>query len=102
MSIKKWYGVKDLERRYGRMTLGMFLRAFREADEISQADFARTMGISRANLCDIEKGRKLVGLKRAAEIAKDLGVPQKVLIQLALQDTLRSAHLGYQIELKAS
>lgn len=102
MSIKKWHGVKDLERRYGRMTLGMFLRAFREADDISQADFARTMRISRANLCDIEKGRKLVGLKRAAEIAKDLGVPEKVLIQLVLQDTLRSAQLGYQIELKVS
>ena len=102
MNTKRWYGVKDLEKKYGRMTLGMFIRTFREADKISQANFARKMGLSRANLCDIEKGRKLVGLTRAADIAKDLGVPEKVLIQLAMQDTLRVSNLGYQIELKAS
>jgi DNA-binding XRE family transcriptional regulator len=33
------------------------------ADEIPQAELARRLGISRANLCDIEKGRRSVTVK---------------------------------------
>jgi transcriptional regulator with XRE-family HTH domain len=83
------------------MTFGAFIRAFRKADEISQSEFARRLGISRANLCDIEKNRKPVAPLRAARLARKLGVPESVLIQLALQDALRAAKLAYRVELKA-
>ncbi len=82
------------------MTVGMFIRAFRESDEISQIEYAKKLGISRANLCDIELGRKLISPERAAKIAKKLGVPDAVLIQLSIQDTLRAAKLHYKVELK--
>src|SRR5438046_2865125 len=98
MSTKKYYGIEDLEKKYGRMSLGKFLRSFRESDDISQVEFARKLKLSRANLCDIEKERKLVAPDRATKIAKVLGVPETVLIQLALQDQLRAAHLHYNIE----
>lgn len=58
------------------------------------------MGISRANLCDIEKGRKLVSLDRAVHIAKALGISEQYVIQLALQDQLRREKLPYEVELK--
>ena len=82
------------------MTVGTFLLAFREADGVSQVEFAKKLKISRANLCDLEKGRKNVSPGRATQIAKALGVPETVLIQLALQDTLRSANLNYVVEIK--
>lgn len=98
----KWYGLEDLERRLGLMTVGRFLKAFRECDEAAQAEYAKRLGISKANLCDIEKGRKLVGVERAAKFAKVLGVPTAVLVQLALQDQLRQAKLKLKVEVYAA
>ena len=102
MAIKRWYGVADPEKRYGAMTFGMFLRAFREADRLSQCDFARDLDLSKANLCDLEKGRKIPSPERAAKIAAKLGVGKDILIKLALQDALRLAKLNYKVELKAA
>jgi len=96
------YGEADLVEKFGKMTLGMFLVAFREADELSQAEFAKKLVLSRANLCDIEKGRKVPSPERAAKIAKKLGVPEKVLVQLSLQDMLKASHLHYRVELVAA
>ena len=99
---QKWFGLADLERRHGPMTVGRFLRAFRECDEVAQAEYAKRLGISKANLCDIEKGRKLVSVERAAKFAKVLGVPDAVLVQLALQDQLRQAKLKLKVEVHAA
>lgn len=97
---KKMHGAEDLEKRFGKMTLGMFLRAFREADDLSQTEFAAKLGLSRANLCDLEKDRKPISPDRAVKLAKKLGVPETVLIQLAIQDSLRVAKLHYLVRLK--
>jgi transcriptional regulator with XRE-family HTH domain len=102
MNTKKWYGIRDLEQRFGRMTLGMFISSFRESEELSQTEYAKKLGLSRANLCDLEKGRKLISPERAAKLAKKMGIPEKVLIQLAIQDSLHEAKLKYTVELKAA
>lgn len=102
MTTKKWYGLEDMEKKYGPMTLGRFVKAFRQSDEISQTAYAKKLGISRANLCDIEKGRKPVSLERAARIAKAIGVSEITLIQLALQDQLRREKLPYEVELRSA
>jgi transcriptional regulator with XRE-family HTH domain len=83
MSTKRFYDIKDLEKKYGPMTVGLFLRSFRESDELSQTDYAKRLRISRANLCDIEKGRKLVSPERAAKIAKILGEDGRVVVDPA-------------------
>lgn|SRR3989344_7501082 len=102
MSTKKWFGIDDLEKKHGPMTVGLFISAFREAENLSQAEYAKKLGLSRANLCDIEKGRKLVSLERAAKIAKRMGAPEAALIQLSLQDQLRDQKLAYKVELKSA
>lgn len=53
------------------------------AEGISQLDFSKKLKLSRAT-----------------QIVKILGVPETVLIQLALQDSLHSAKLNYVVELK--
>ena len=100
MNIKKWDGIEELERRFGRMTMAMFLKAFRESGGLSQTQYAKKMGLSRANLCDLEKGRKLISPERAAKLAKKIGVPEKVLVQISVQDSLHAAKLSYVVELK--
>jgi transcriptional regulator with XRE-family HTH domain len=98
----KYIGIESLEKKYGKMTVGMFIRSFREADELSQVEYAKKLGLSRANLNDIERGRKLISPERAAKFANKIGVPERVLIQLSIQDSLRVARLSYQVELKAT
>jgi transcriptional regulator with XRE-family HTH domain len=90
-----------LEKKYGRLTLGDLIKSTRECDEISQTDFAVKLKISRANLCDIEKGRKLVSPERAARFAKILKLPEPLFLKLAIEDLLKQANLKYQVELKA-
>ena len=102
MSIKRIYGIKDLEMKLGLMTVGMFVKSFREAEGLSQGNFARKLGLSQANLCDIERGRKIPSPERAARLAKLLGAGEITLVQLAIQDSLRKAKLNYSIQLKAA
>jgi transcriptional regulator with XRE-family HTH domain len=102
MTTKNMIGIESLEAKFGPMTIGLFLKAIRESDDISQVDFAKKLKISRANLCDLEKERKLVSPERAAKFARILKVPESALIRLALQDMLRAAHLNYQVQLKGA
>lgn len=100
MSIKKQYGLADLEKRLGPFSMAMLLRSFRTSQEISQIDFAKKLKISKANLCDIEKGRKLVSLERAARFAKLLKDSEMLYVKTAMDDQLRAAHLKYEVFIK--
>jgi transcriptional regulator with XRE-family HTH domain len=102
MNTKKWHGIGDLEKSHGNLTLGRLLKAYRDADSLSQTSFAKRLGLSSANLCDIERGRKFPTAMRAAKIAKKLGVSEALLIKLALQDSLRANNLRYSVELKVA
>ncbi len=102
MPTKRTYDIKSLERRFGPMTLGMFVRAMRESEGVSQSTFARKLKISRANLCDIEKERKNISASRAEKIAKILDVPEHLLVQLAIQDTLKNENLNYIVKVRAA
>lgn len=96
----KQFCIKDLEKKYGRLTLGRFLVSWRLCEEITQRAFAKTLGISPANLCDIERGRKGVSLTKATEFAKRIGVSPVLLIHLAIQDEIESSGLNYTVEVK--
>jgi len=97
---KKNYPLRDLERKHGPLSLGRFISAWRLTEELSQKEFAKQLGISAANLCDIEKGRKGVSVEKAVEIAEATGYPATILVQLSLQDQLRASGLSYSVEVK--
>ncbi len=93
----KEYGTKEMEKDYGAMTFGRAIWAHRKCEDISQKEFAVSLGISPQSLCDIEKGRKIPTPGRAAKIAKLIKHPEKYWIQLALQDTLNRENLNYKV-----
>ena len=101
-SAKRHYDLRDLEKGSGPMTVGLLLKAFRECDELSQVEFAQKLGISRANLCDIEKGRTMVSLERAARFAKILGVTEAGVVIMAIHDQLRSAKIKVKLDIRAA
>ena len=82
------------------MMIGSFLRAWRLSEELSQKEFAKKLGLSPANICDIEKGRKGVSAERAEEIALILDYSPTVLVRLAIEGQLHAAGLKYKVELK--
>jgi transcriptional regulator with XRE-family HTH domain len=78
------------------------LEAMRQAEEMSQVDFARKLGISKQQLCDIEKRRKSVSPQRAAKFAKILGHSEKSFVALALQDILNQNGLKLTVSVEAA
>jgi transcriptional regulator with XRE-family HTH domain len=96
--LKARYGAKSLEKRLGGMTFGSFLFSWRESLGTTQVAFAKELGISASNLCDIEKGRQLVSAKKAAEIAKLIGYSETVLVELAINEQLAADGLKLRVK----
>lgn len=89
-----------LDRAAGAsLSLGDALWALRRTDGQSLEAFAVRLDLSRAHLCDIEKGRKAVSPDRAARFARRLGQSELVFVELALQDQLVAARLAYRVKL---
>jgi len=84
----------------GPMTFGGLLHSLRLCEEASQIDFADKLGISRSQLCDIEKGRKLVSPKKAIEYARILKNSEILFVQTALQDQLNQVCKPYVVKLE--
>jgi plasmid maintenance system antidote protein VapI len=61
------------------------VEGLRVGDDLTQAAFARSLGVSRQYLCDVEEGRRLVSPDQAARFARAFGHPPNVLVELALQ-----------------
>jgi len=91
--------LKSIEMITGaKLTLGKLIWAIRQSDDISQIDFAEKLQVTKQHLCDIERGRKAVSPKLAAEYAKILGYSKEQFIRLALQDLVDRQGLNVEVE----
>ena|SRR3990167_9625586 len=88
-----------LDKLLGRSTLGKTIAAIRQSDEISQSDFAKKLRVSQSYLCDLEKNRKVISPKKAAEFARILDHSEVLFVTLAIDDMLSRQGLHYRIEL---
>jgi len=90
----------ELEKMYGKLTFGEELKALREVEGKTQVEFAKKLGFSVQNLCDIEKNRRIPSPTRASSIAEKLNLPEKAMIELALRDSLESEGFNYTVNLE--
>lgn len=98
MSIKKSSTRKFLEKLTGGpVTLGKLLEAIRLGEEVTQAEFAKRLKISRSHLNDIEKGNKSVSPERAARFARALDHSEERFVELALQSLVDEAGLNLKV-----
>ena len=104
MSTRKLSGARRYlaQLRGGPLSFGDMIESLREADDLSQSDLARKLKISRAQLCDIENGRRIVVPKRAAQFAKAMGYSVDQFVAVALEDQLRRAGLPRKVTLNAA
>ena len=101
MNTKKFESYSDeLRKQYGRITFGRFLVSWRASEGLSQVEFSKKLGLSAANLCDLEQRRRIPSPARAKKIAKKLGLPEKGLVTIALEDALEKDGLKYTVELR--
>ena len=94
--------MKFLEGLIGKLTFGGLIEAMRQAEEMSQVEFAKKLGISKQHLCDIEKGRKFVSPERAAKFARILGHSERSFVALALQDIINQGGLKLKVNVEAA
>ena len=97
---KKSKAIKFFEKiTGGPLTMAKILNSIRLGEEMNQIEFAKLLGISKSNLCDIEKGRRFISPEMAAGFAEKLGDSKEQFIRIALQDQLHRAGLHYNVEI---
>ena len=79
------------------LSLGGFLRAHREGEEMSQTMFAAYLGVSKQRLCDMESNRSNVSIKLCKKLAKKLDVPAEWLVKLSLQQQLKDEGINLKV-----
>jgi DNA-binding XRE family transcriptional regulator len=90
MNIDRKFKSK-LDAESGPLSFAVFMRSARTSMDLTQEEFGKKLGISRANVCDIEKGRHLVSTELAVKVARKAGLPEKLALQACLQDQVRKA-----------
>ena len=100
MTTKKTLKAKNAIRKItGPISFGEMINSFRLAQEYSQVEMAKRLGISKQDLCNIEKGRKLVSVERARAFALALEMPAKTFAKYVLQDQLNCAGIKGIVEI---
>lgn len=84
----------------GPLTFGNLMEAIRLGEGLSQAKFARQLGMSRSFLCDMKNRRKSVSLTRATFVARTLGYSEKQFVRLALQELVDEAGLKLVVKVE--
>lgn len=101
MNTKDYVRATDaIKKLLGTVKFGTMLNAIRVTDEFTQVQYAKKLKISRQELCNIEKNRKVVSVERAVEFAKKLGYSPKVFAKYALQDQLDRAGIKGEVIIK--
>ena len=87
-----------LEKRFGPLTFALFMRAARTMMDLTQEEMGKKLGISRANVCDIEKGRQLVSVEFAVKVAKKAQISEALAVKACLEDQIRKTGLDLKIQ----
>ena len=104
MSIKKINkkrksATQRLEEKYGEPSFSDLLVAHRKCEGFSQVELARKLGMSRQNLCDLEKGRTTPSLERIEKISSYLGVSSIPFIEAVMKDFLKRRHKDLSLKI---
>ncbi len=89
--------LKKLKKEVGPVSFGDLLLYYRESMELTQVELGKKLGFSRQFICDLEKGRRLVSVEMASQVAKSIKEPIAYWVEVALQDQVRKANLDLEV-----
>ena len=97
---KKVNAKKSIRKLTGHVSFGEVLNSFRVSKDLSQVEMANVLGVSKQDLCNIEKGRKIVSIERAMRFAKSLKHSPTVFVKYVIEDQLHRAGLPRKIKIE--
>ena len=98
MSIKEVNEI--LGKISGPFTFATYLLGIRTTLDLSQVEMSKKLGISKAALCEIEKGRTFVSPATAVRYARKLGFSITVALEACIQDQLRKAKIKKRVRIE--
>lgn len=98
MTIKE--AEKVYEKTHGPLSFATYMLGIRTTLDLSQVEMAKKIGISKAALCEVEKGRTLVSAQAAVRYAKKAGFSEKVALEACFQDQLRKANIKKRVKIE--
>jgi DNA-binding XRE family transcriptional regulator len=98
MSIKEANQV--FEKLNGPFSFATYMLGIRINLDLTQVQMAKKLGISKAALCEIEKGRTLVSAQTAVRYARKAGFSETVALEACFQDQLRKAKIKKRVRLE--
>ncbi|APJ04040.1 helix-turn-helix transcriptional regulator [Silvanigrella aquatica] len=90
-------GLKDIIED---TSFGEFIKSIRACDKISQTELAKRMKVTRQFINAVELGKSTVSVLLATQIATTLGYPQKVFIEILINDMLKKAGINKVVVFK--
>jgi DNA-binding XRE family transcriptional regulator len=100
MSIKE--ARKVFEKLHGPFSFATFMVGARTTLGLTQVAMAKKLRISKAALCEIEKGRTLVSPLAASRYAKRAGFSETLALETCFQDQLRKANIKRRIKIEVA
>jgi DNA-binding XRE family transcriptional regulator len=94
------YGLRELEKEFGVLTFGRLLKSHRLGENLSQTDLAKILRISKQSLNDLENGRTLPSIARAAAIARKIGVMEAMMVELCIQGLIDRQKLNLVVKVE--
>ena len=91
---------KALASTIAATSFGGLVRAMRETDEITQAELARCLGVSRQFLNAVELGRSQVGLDFAKRVADVLGYSPEPFAEVLIREQMKRAGMSCEVTLR--
>ena len=70
----------SIEEVFPEATPGMVLRGLRGKEEMTQAEFARRLGISQHHVSEMENNKRTIGVDMAKRIAETFAVSYKMFL----------------------
>lgn len=81
-------------------TLGSVMKAWREAEGLTQEAVAKRLGISKQVFSAYENGHKIPSIKRTIELAETLGASVTMWLIYRVETELRNQGLDYSVRLE--
>jgi DNA-binding XRE family transcriptional regulator len=70
----------SIEEVFPEASPGMMLRGLRGKEELTQAEFAKRLGVSQHHVSEMENNKRKIGLEMAKRIGEEFKVPYKMFL----------------------
>ena len=89
---------KYLKKKFGELSFGQLIWSHRKAEEMTQAELAELLGVSKQYISQLEKGERLASVEQAARLAEVFDMSPEIFVVRALQDQVVKAGLDLTIK----